>query len=99
MRPTGHSLPAYPLPGRHWDSCPSAADRASNPRRTGDGWTVGAVSVIPANPVHTGHIVENVQRSDRDRPDPGNTGLGERIAGYVGFDRTTLTSGLRSILS
>ncbi len=58
--------------------CPSAADPARNPHRTGAGWTLRTVAAILANPRYTGRQVWNRQRTDFDLVDPGNTGLGHR---------------------
>ena len=58
--------------------CPSAADPARNPHRTGARWTLRTVAAILANPRYTGRQVWNRQRTDRDLVDPANTGLGER---------------------
>jgi site-specific DNA recombinase len=58
--------------------CPSAADPARNPRRTGAGWTLRTVAAILANPRYTGRQVWNRQRTDFDLVDPGNTSLGHR---------------------
>ena len=56
--------------------CPSAADPARNPHRTGTGWTLRTVAAILANPRYTGRQVWNRQRTDFDLVDPANTGLG-----------------------
>ena len=48
--------------------CPSAADPARNPHRTGAGWSLGTVATILANPRYTGRQVWNRQRTDRDLP-------------------------------
>jgi site-specific DNA recombinase len=58
--------------------CPSAADPARNPHRTGAGWTLRTVAAILANPRYTGRQVWNRQRTDFDLADPGNTGLGHK---------------------
>jgi site-specific DNA recombinase len=58
--------------------CPSAADPARNPHRSGAGWTLRTVAAILANPRHTGRQVWNRQRTDFDLADPANTGLGHR---------------------
>src|SRR6185312_1374219 len=58
--------------------CPSAADRESNPHRSGTAWIVRTVQEILANPVYTGRMVWNRQRTDRVLVDPGNPGLGHR---------------------
>ena len=55
--------------------CPSAADPARNPHRTGAGWTLRTVAAILANPRYKGRQVWNRQRTDFD---PANTGLGHR---------------------
>jgi site-specific DNA recombinase len=56
--------------------CPSAADPARNPHRTGAGWTLRTVAAVLANPRYTGRPVWNRQRTDLDLADPANTGLG-----------------------
>src|SRR3984957_8991511 len=56
--------------------CPSAADPARNPHRTGAGWTLRTVAAVLANPRYTGRQVWNRQRTDLDLADPANTGLG-----------------------
>jgi hypothetical protein len=56
--------------------CPSAADPARNPHRTGAEWTLRTVAAILANPRYTGRQVWNRQRTDFDLVDPANTGLG-----------------------
>ena len=58
--------------------CPSAADPARNPHRTGAGWTLRTVAAILANPRYTGRQVWNRQRTDFDLADPGNTSLGRK---------------------
>jgi site-specific DNA recombinase len=58
--------------------CPSAADPARNPHRSGAGWTLRTVAAILANPRYTGRQVWNRQRTDFDLADPANTGLGHR---------------------
>ena len=58
--------------------CPSAADPARNPHRTGAGWTLRTVAAILANPRYTGRQVWNRQRTDFNLVDPANTGLGHR---------------------
>ena len=58
--------------------CPSAADPARNPHRTGAAWTLRTVAAILANPRYTGRQVWNRQRTDFDLTDPANTGLGYR---------------------
>src|SRR6266849_7069991 len=58
--------------------CPSAADPARNPHRTGAAWTLRTVAAILANPRYTGRQVWNRQRTDHDLVDPANTGLGHR---------------------
>jgi len=58
--------------------CPSAADPARNPHRSGQAWTLGTVAAILANPRYTGRQVWNRQRTDHDLIDPANTGLGHR---------------------
>ena len=58
--------------------CPSAADPARNPHRSGAAWTLGTVASILANPRYTGRQVWNRQRTDSDLVDPGNTGLGHK---------------------
>ncbi|MGH3599822.1 MAG: recombinase family protein, partial [Pseudonocardiaceae bacterium] len=46
--------------------CPSSADPARNPHRTGAGWTLRTVATILANPRYTGRQVWNRQRIDHD---------------------------------
>jgi len=58
--------------------CPSAADPARNPHRSGNTWTIQSVAAILGNPRYTGRQVWNRQRTDRDLVDPANTGLGHR---------------------
>jgi hypothetical protein len=58
--------------------CPSAADSARNPHRTGAAWTLRTVAAILANPRYTGRQVWNRQRTDFDLADPTNTGLGHK---------------------
>ena len=58
--------------------CPSAADPARNPHRTGAGWTLRTVAAILANPRYTGRQVWNRQRTDFDLADPADTALGHR---------------------
>ncbi len=55
--------------------CPSAADPARNPHRTGAAWTLRTVAAIPANPRYTGRQVWNRQRTDFDL---ANTTLGHK---------------------
>lgn len=59
-------------------ACPSAADPDSNPHRNGAAWVVRTVQEILANPVYTGHMVWNRQRTDRVLVDADNPGLGYR---------------------
>ena len=56
--------------------CPSAADPARNPHRTGAAWTLRTVAAILANPRYTGRQVWNRQRTDFDLADPANTPWG-----------------------
>ena len=56
--------------------CPSAADPERNQHRNGAGWTVRTVEEILANPVYTGRMVWNRQRTDRVLCDLDNPGLG-----------------------
>jgi len=58
--------------------CPSAADPARNPHRTGTGWTLRAVAAILANPRYTGRQVWNRQPSQAVLADPADTGLGHK---------------------
>jgi site-specific DNA recombinase len=58
--------------------CPSAADPARNPHRSGAGWTLRTVAAILANPRYTGRQVWNRQRTDFDLADPANTALGHK---------------------
>ena len=58
--------------------CPSAADPARNPHRTGTGWTLRTVAAILANPRYTGRQVWNRQPSEAVLVDPADTGLGHK---------------------
>lgn len=58
--------------------CPSAADPARNPHRSGLAWTLRTVAAILANPRYTGRQVWNRQPSEPVLVDPGNTTLGHR---------------------
>jgi len=58
--------------------CPSAADPGRNPRRSGAGWTLSAVTTILENPRYTGRQVWNRQRTDSELVDPANVTLGHR---------------------
>jgi site-specific DNA recombinase len=58
--------------------CPSAADPARNPHRTGAGWTLGTIATILSNPRYTGRQVWNRQRTDRDLADPADVSLGHK---------------------
>jgi site-specific DNA recombinase len=58
--------------------CPSAADPARNPHRTGTGWTLRTVAAVLANPRYTGRQVWNRQPSEAVLVDPADTGLGHR---------------------
>jgi site-specific DNA recombinase len=58
--------------------CPSAADPARNPHRTGAAWTLRTVAAILSNPRYTGRQVWNRQPSEAVLVDPANTGLGHR---------------------
>jgi hypothetical protein len=58
--------------------CPSAADPARNPHRSGAGWTLRTVAAILANPRYTGRQVWNRQRTDFDLADPANATLGHK---------------------
>jgi site-specific DNA recombinase len=58
--------------------CPSAADPARNPHRTGIAWTLRTVAAILGNPRYTGRQVWNRQRTDFDLADPADTSLGHR---------------------
>ena len=58
--------------------CPSAADPARNPHRTGAGWTLGTIATILSNPRYTGRQVWNRQRTDRDLADPADACLGHK---------------------
>ncbi|TWJ21069.1 recombinase family protein [Micromonospora endolithica] len=52
--------------------CPSGADPARNPHRSGRQWMLTTVAAILANPRYTGRQVWNRQRTDRDAlPDEG----------------------------
>ena len=59
-------------------SCPSAVDRDANPHRSGAAWIARTVQEILNNPVDTGRMVWNRQRTDRILVDPDNPGLGHR---------------------
>nr|WP_328822678.1 recombinase family protein [Micromonospora rubida] len=48
--------------------CPSGADPARNPHRSGQRWMLITVAAILANPRYTGRQVWNRQRTDRDAP-------------------------------
>ena len=56
--------------------CPSAADPARNPHRTGAGWTVRTVASILSNPRYTGRQVWNRQRTDLQLADQADISLG-----------------------
>ncbi|WP_211302937.1 recombinase family protein [Allonocardiopsis opalescens] len=58
--------------------CPSAYDRARNRHRSADGWSVGTVLAILANPRYTGHQVWNKQSKAETLLDVRNVGLGTR---------------------
>jgi site-specific DNA recombinase len=58
--------------------CPSAADPARNPHRSGAAWTLRTVAAILANPRYTGRQVWNRQRTDRDLADPADVSLGNK---------------------
>jgi site-specific DNA recombinase len=58
--------------------CPSAADPARNPHRTGAGWTVRTVASILSNPRYTGRQVWNRQRTDLQLADPADISLGHK---------------------
>lgn len=58
--------------------CPSAADRDANQHRSGAAWIVRTVQEILGNPVYTGRMVWNRQRTDRILVDPDNPALGQR---------------------
>lgn len=52
--------------------CPSGADPARNPHRSGHQWMLTTVAAILANPRYIGRQVWNRQRTDRDAlPDKG----------------------------
>jgi hypothetical protein len=57
--------------------CPSAANPARNPHRSGSEWTLTTVAIL-SNPRYTGRQVWNRQRTDHDLIDPANTTLGHR---------------------
>ena len=63
--------------------CPSAADPARNPHRTGAGWTLGTVTTILSNPRYTGRQVWNRQRTDTELADPANVTLGHKARAAV----------------
>lgn len=56
--------------------CPSAADRARNPHRTGTAWAKSAVRVILTNPRYTGRQVWNKQRTEEVLIDVNDVALG-----------------------
>ncbi|WP_406280842.1 recombinase family protein [Embleya sp. NBC_00896] len=58
--------------------CPAAADRARNPHRTAEAWTLTSVHSVLSNPRYSGRQVWNRQRTDHDLFDPDNTTLGHR---------------------
>jgi hypothetical protein len=58
--------------------CPSAADPARNPHRTGAAWTLRTVAAILGNPRYTGRQVWNRQPSAAVLVDPASTGLGHK---------------------
>jgi hypothetical protein len=58
--------------------CPSAADPARNPHRTGAAWTLRTVAAVLANPRYTGRQVWNRQPSEAVLADPADTSLGHR---------------------
>ena len=58
--------------------CPSAADPARNPHRSGAGWTLRTVTTILSNPRYTGRQVWNRQRTDKDLADPADVSLGHK---------------------
>src|ERR1700727_767546 len=58
--------------------CPSAADPARNPHRTGAGWTLRTVAAVLANPRYTGRQVWNRQPSQAVLVAPADTGLGHK---------------------
>jgi len=68
--------------------CPSAADPARSPHRSGQAWTTATVAAILANPRYTGRQVWNRQPTSRDLIDSANTGLGHR-----GVQRWSLPEG------
>ena len=58
--------------------CPSAADPARNPHRTGASWTLRTVASILANPRYAGRQVWNRQRTDLELADPADISMGHR---------------------
>jgi site-specific DNA recombinase len=58
--------------------CPSGVDRKRNPHRSGEGWTLGSVASILANPRYTGRQVWNRQTTDHDHHTPA----GQRRPAY-----------------
>jgi site-specific DNA recombinase len=58
--------------------CPSAADPARNPHRTGTAWTARTVGSILSNPRYTGRQVWNRQRTDLQLADLADISLGHR---------------------
>ncbi|WP_256370657.1 recombinase family protein [Micromonospora sp. KC723] len=53
--------------------CPSGADPARNPHRSGQRWMLTTVAAILANPRYTGRQVWNRQRTDHDDIEPDGT--------------------------
>ncbi|MCW3817758.1 recombinase family protein [Micromonospora sp. DR5-3] len=53
--------------------CPSGADPARNPHRSGQRWMLTTVAAILANPRYTGRQVWNRQRNDHDDLTPDGT--------------------------
>ncbi|MGY3521006.1 recombinase family protein [Micromonospora sp. PTRAS2] len=58
--------------------CPSGADPARNPHRSGHHWTLTTVAAILANPRYTGRQVWNRQRTDHDDLTPDGTAVRHR---------------------
>ncbi|WP_198956709.1 MULTISPECIES: recombinase family protein [unclassified Micromonospora] len=58
--------------------CPSGADPARNPHRSGQGWMLTTVAAILANPRYTGRQVWNRQRTDHDDLTPDGTAARHR---------------------
>jgi site-specific DNA recombinase len=79
QRLAGHSTAGIARALNHLGvPCPAAHDRARNPHRTGDGWTLRTVAAILANPRYTGRQVWNRQRTDHHDTNPDDKRTGRR---------------------